>query len=166
MTEAAFRAVYEQYRDPLFRFGYRLTGSIELAEDLVHDSFIGLFRGTYDERRGPLKTYLYAAVRNLSRKHFRDSEREDLSDDADPAVTCGPLDEMISRETAAAVQHAVESLPPLQREVLVLFEYEDLALDEISKIVEADLGAVKSRLHRAREKLRKCLAPKIRETAR
>jgi len=166
MTETAFRTVYEQYRDPLFRFGYRLTGSVELAEDLVHDCFIGLFRGGFDERRGPVKTYLYAALRNLSRKHYRDSEREELSNDADLPVASGALDALISRETAAVVQRAVETLPRLQREVLVLFEYEELALDEISKIVDADVGAVKSRLYRAREKLRQCLAPVLKETAR
>lgn len=159
MTEAAFRAVYEEYRDPLFRFGYRLTGSAEVAEDLVHDCFVGLFRGGFDERRGSLRTYLYAAMRNLSRKHHRDSGREDLSDGPDAAVNAGALDGLIARETAGAVQRAVERLPLLQREVLVLFEYEDLALDDIAKVVAADVGAVKSRLHRARENLRKCLMP-------
>jgi RNA polymerase sigma-70 factor (ECF subfamily) len=166
MTETAFRSVYEQYRDPLFRFGYRLTGSVEVAEDMVHDCFVGLFRGGYDERRGSLKTYLYGAVRNLSRKHYRDSGREDPADDAEPPVTRGPLDALISLETAAAVQRAVETLPLMQREVLVLSEYEELSLDEIVKIVGADIGAVKSRLHRARERLRRCLAPLMKETAR
>jgi RNA polymerase sigma-70 factor (ECF subfamily) len=113
-----------------------------------------------------VKNYLYAALRNLSRKHYRDSEREELSNDADLPVASGALDALISRETAAVVQRAVETLPRLQREVLVLFEYEELALDEISKIVDADVGAVKSRLYRAREKLRQCLAPVLKETAR
>jgi RNA polymerase sigma-70 factor (ECF subfamily) len=159
MTETEFRIHYEQFRDPLFRFGYRLTGSPEVAEDLVHDCFVGLFRGGFDERRSSLKTYLYAAVRNLSRKHYRDSGRGEPAEDSDRDATDGPLNALISRETAVAVQHAVEELPLLQREVLVLFEYEELTLDEISKIVDADPGAVKSRLHRARERLRKLLAP-------
>ena len=47
----------------------------------------------------------------------------------------------------------------------MLFEYEELALEEISKIVAADVGAVKSRLYRAREALRKTLAPALREKA-
>ena len=73
---------------------------------------------------------------------------------------------LISRETAAAVRQAVGALPLLQREALVLFEYEELTLDEISKIVAADLAAVKSRLYRAREALRKSLAPVMKEAAR
>jgi RNA polymerase sigma factor (sigma-70 family) len=60
-------------------------------------------------------------------------------------------------ETAEAVRLAVEALPVLQREVVVLFEFEDLPLDEIARIVGAETGAVKSRLHRARQALRKAL---------
>jgi DNA-directed RNA polymerase specialized sigma24 family protein len=56
--------------------------------------------------------------------------------------------------------------PQAANQLLVLFEYEDLALEAISKIVNADVGAVKSRLYRARENLRKCLAPVIKGAAR
>ena len=62
---------------------------------------------------------------------------------------------MVSSQVAAAVH----SLPPLQREAVLLFEYEGLTLEEIAKVVEADVGAVKSRLHRARERLRRVLTP-------
>jgi RNA polymerase sigma-70 factor (ECF subfamily) len=166
MTEADFRSLYKQYRDPLFRFGYRLTGSVETAEDLVHDCFTGLYRGAYDARQASVKTYLYAAMRNLCRKHYRDAGREELRDEnADPPVSAGVVEALISRDTAAAVRLAVAALPLLQREALVLFEYEELSLDEISKVVAADVGAVKSRLHRAREALRKALAPLMKETA-
>ena len=57
------------------------------------------------------------------------------------------------------VASAVQSLPPLQREVLVMAEYEDCSLEEIARAVEAEIGTVKSRLHRARENLRRMLAP-------
>lgn len=166
ITESEFRDVYGQYRDPLFRFGYRLTGSTEVAEDLVHDCFVGLFRGTYDEGLGSMQTYLYSSMRNLCRKHYRDSGREELTDDAAEPVAAGvQLDALISREIAAAVQCAVATLPLLQREALVLFEYEGLALEEISKITDAEIGAVKSRLHRARAALRKLL-PAMNEATR
>jgi RNA polymerase sigma-70 factor (ECF subfamily) len=162
MTEAAFQSIYGQYRDPLFRFGYRLTGSADVAEDLVHDCFVGLFRGGYDEARGSLKTYLYSSMRNLCRKHYRDFGREDSAEDVEEPVTVGgQLDTLISGEIAHAVRSAVAALPLLQRETLVLFEYEGVSLEEISKIVAADVGAVKSRLHRARETLRRLLAPAL-----
>lgn len=171
MTEAELRTVYQKYRDPLFRFGYRLTGSVETAEDLVHDCFVGLFRGSFDESRASLKTYLYAAVRNLSRKRLRDFGREELGAEIEEAAANTPLDLVISEETASAVQSAVTALPAAQREVLVLFEYEDLSLDEIARIIEIEVGAVKSRLFRARGALRKTLSeslarPAVKESAR
>jgi RNA polymerase sigma-70 factor (ECF subfamily) len=70
------------------------------------------------------------------------------------------LDEELSQK----VQEAVTSLPPLQREALVLFEYEGLALSEIADIVGSDVGAVKARLHRARERLRSTLRPYLNST--
>ncbi|MDQ1473234.1 MAG: polymerase sigma-70 factor, subfamily [Bryobacterales bacterium] len=158
MTDEAFRSLYGQYRVPLFRFAYRLTGSAPVAEDIVHDCFVGLFRGGYKAERASQRTYLYAAIRNLSRKHHRDSGREDeLCDVVDQVQD--PLGTVVSQETSEEVRRAVEALPLLQREVLVLFEYEELPLDEIAKIVDAELAAVKSRLHRARERLRKALIP-------
>ena len=62
-------------------------------------------------------------------------------------------------ETAAIVGRAVGALPPLQREVLILSEYEELSLAEIARAVDSGIGTVKSRLHRARENLRRMLAP-------
>ncbi len=107
ITESEFRNLYGQYRDPLFRFGYRLTGSVEVAEDLAHDCFVGLFRGAYDEGLGSMQTYLYSSMRNLCRKHYRDSGREELTDEAEESVSSGgPLDALIAREIAEAVQCA------------------------------------------------------------
>jgi RNA polymerase sigma-70 factor (ECF subfamily) len=166
MTEAAFRSLYEQHRDALFWFGVRLTGSAETAEDLVHDSFLGLYRDGWDQSRGSAKTYLYGAVRNLSYKRYRDLGREGTDSATDAPIEPVALSSLISRETAEAVRRAVMALPAAQREVLVLFEYDDLPLSDIARIVEADVGAVKSRLYRARESLRKWLAPAFEEATR
>jgi len=57
------------------------------------------------------------------------------------------------------VARAVQALPPLQREAVILAEYEEMTLEEIARATEAEIAAVKSRLHRARENLRRMLAP-------
>jgi RNA polymerase sigma factor (sigma-70 family) len=62
-------------------------------------------------------------------------------------------------EIGEIVGRAVAALPPLQREVLILAEYDECSLDEIARAVDANVGTVKSRLHRARENLRRLLAP-------
>jgi len=75
-----------------------------------------------------------------------------------------PLRRLLEEELALKVKEAVFSLPPLQREALVLFEYEGLALSEIAGIVGTDVGAVKARLSRARERLRNTLRPYLNST--
>lgn len=156
--EAAFLMLYQRYRDAIFRFAYRLLGSVEMAEDVAHDCFLSLLKQPqrFDPARGArLRTYLYAAARNLALKRLRYFDREQVVDELPEE----PLRKLLDAELAAEVGRAVASLPPLQREALVLFEYEELALSEIAAVVGADVGTVKGRLHRARERLRRRLAP-------
>lgn len=163
--EAAFLQLYERHRDAVFRFAYRLLGSTGLAEDVTHDCFLSLLRQPlkFDSTRASLRTYLLAAARNLSSKHFRNVGNEvtveDLTDELRLPEGAEPLRQLLDEELSGEVQRAVEALPPLQREALVLFEYEELSLAEIALIVGADVGAVKARLHRARQRLKIVLAP-------
>lgn len=157
---AAFQILYERYRGPIFRFAYRLLGSVEAAEDVAHDCFLGLIKepGRFDSSRASLRTYLYAAARNQAAKRYqsfgRETALEELVYEPPGAERQGPMAQMLENELAGEVERAIASLPPLQREALVLFEYEDLSLAEIAVVVGADSGTVKSRLFRARERLR------------
>ena len=157
---AAFQILYERYRDPIFRFVYRLLGSVEAAEDVAHDCFLSLIKepARFDPSRASLRTYLYAAARNLAAKRYHSFGRETAIDELanEPRMAEGsePIKRVLDNELAGEVERAIADLPPLQREALVLFEYEELSLAEIAAVVGADLGAVKGRLFRAREKLR------------
>ena len=157
---AAFQILYERYRDPIFRFAYRLLGSVEAAEDVAHDCFLSLIKepGRFDSTRASLRTYLYAAARNLSVKRYHSLGREtaidELADEPQTTERNEPIRRLLDNELAGEVERAIAELPPLQREALVLFEYEDLSLAEIGAVVGADSGTVKGRLFRAREKLR------------
>jgi RNA polymerase sigma-70 factor (ECF subfamily) len=157
---AAFQILYERYRDPIFRFAYRMLGSVEAAEDVVHDCFLGLIKepGRFDSTKASLRTYLFAAARNQAAKRYlksnRESRIEELAREPQMAAHLDPIRQVLDNELAGEVQRAIESLPPLQREALVLFEYEDLSLAEIGAIVGADSNTVKARLFRARDKLR------------
>jgi RNA polymerase sigma-70 factor (ECF subfamily) len=163
--QAAFLELYDRYRQPIFRFAYRLLGSVELAEDVTHDCFLSLIRKPENFRpeRASLKTYHYAAARNLALKHFRNQGREaamdELTEEPQESPRRGPLRRLLDEELAAHVREAVFSLPPLQREALILFEYEGLSLNEVAEIAGTDAGAVKARLYRAREGLRRFLKP-------
>ena len=96
-------------------------------------------------------------------KHFRSRRGEDALDSLTGELSVpahhGPLHKLLDEELAVAVRRAIEELPPLQREALVLFEYEELPLAEIAAITGADVGTVKSRLHRARQSLKQKLLP-------
>ena len=163
--QAAFLELYDRYREPIFRFAYRLLGSIEIAEDVTHDCFLSLIRKpeNYRPERASLKTYLYAAARNLALKHFRDQGREtgmdEISEEPKDSPSRGPLRRLLDEELATHVREAIFSLPALQREALILFEYEGLSLREVAEIAGTDVGAVKARLYRAREALRRILKP-------
>ena len=163
--QAAFLQLYERHRDAIFRFSYRLSGTVEMAEDITHDCFLSLIKKpeNFIPSRASLRTYLFSAARNLWLKQLRhlgrESAMDELAEDQFIADYKEPLHSLLDDELALKVKDAVSSLPPLQREALVLFEYEGLTLVEIATTVGADIGAVKGRLHRARERLRNSLQP-------
>ena len=170
--EDAFLSIYTRHRAPMYRFACRLLGSTTAAEDVTHDCFLSLFKNPerFDASRGTsLRTYLFAAVRNLASKQFRRAGRESWLDDAAEGARADeaeqPLSRLLGAELSEAVRAAVGNLPPLQREVLILFEYEDLSLAEIAVVVNAEVNTVKSRLSRARAGLRRALAPYLERRA-
>src|SRR5580698_1111976 len=160
MTDAEFREAYGQHKDMLYRFARRMTGSSTTAEDLVHDCFLMLWRKAvaFDPERGTLRSFLIGVTRNLAFKHLH--KQRAFDELAEESAICEPIHvEGIGR--IEMVTQAVAALPPLQREALILAEYEELTLEEISRATGAELAAVKSRLHRARENLRRMLAPAL-----
>jgi RNA polymerase sigma-70 factor (ECF subfamily) len=165
--QAAFLELYDRHRQPIFRFAYRLLGEVDIAEDVTHDCFLSLIRKPENFRpeRASLRTYLFAAARNLALKHFRSTGREtrldEMTEEPEFSPRHQPLRKLLDEELAAEVRRAVFSLAPLQREALVLFEYEGLSLNEIAEITGADVGAVKGRLFRARERLKSILRPYV-----
>jgi RNA polymerase sigma-70 factor, ECF subfamily len=158
MTEPEIRAAYRDHKDAIYRFAMRMCGAAEAAEDIVQECFLALLRhpGRYDGSRAPLRPFLLAVARNQARKRWRAERRWDALDEE--AFIAEPIDPGAG-QTAELVARAVRSLPPLQREALILFEYEELSLEEVARAVEAEAGTVKARLHRARENLRRMLAP-------
>ncbi|MDT7602298.1 MAG: polymerase sigma-70 factor, subfamily [Acidobacteriota bacterium] len=172
--EAAFLSLYERHHAPVFRFACRLLNDAATAEDVVHDCFLDLVRSRegdsaadFDAARGTLRNYLYGMARHRALKIFRRTARECELDDATRETRAGashvesnePLERLLDAELSEVVRRAVAMLPPLQRESLVLFEYEELSLTEIAEVVGVEVGTVKARLFRARRSLRKTLAP-------
>ncbi len=168
--EEAFVEIYRRYRDRVYRFACRMTGSAEVARDITHTCFASLLETpSRFDGRVCLGTYLCAAARNQSLRHAGCAWRErptGSSPDLRRARGPSPLEILLEDERARIVREVLSALAPLHREVLILVEYyEDLDLATVAEIVGAEVGAVKVRLHRARRKLRAALEVHVKRGA-
>jgi RNA polymerase sigma-70 factor (ECF subfamily) len=157
MEEDAFRRAFREHHQSVFAFTYRLTGSKAAADDLTQDCFLALFRKPerFNPERGSLRSFLLGIARNLALKRWRLENRFQSLDKEGERL----LQEDLPADAGLAVARAIQALSPLQREAVVLFEYEGMTLEEIAIVTGSDVAAVKSRLYRARENLRANLAP-------
>ena len=158
----AFQLLYERHWSAVYRFAWLLTHSVADAEDITQECFLALIRkkAFFDPARAQLRTWLIAVARNQHLQRRRDLAREDGSEGVEKAEVSDTLDEgLIRLERAEDVHRAIEALPAAQREALYLFEFEDMSLADIAVVLEIEPNAVKARLYRAREQLKRLLAP-------
>lgn len=158
VTDATFQSIFADHKDAVYRFAWRMTGSAEAADDVAQDCFMTLWTmpERFDPKRGNMRAFLMGIARNSILKRWRTESRWDSLEE-ESFVTV-PVD-MVRLEIADMVANAVQTLPALQREALILAEYEDMKLEDVARTVDAELTTVKARLHRARENLRRLLAP-------
>ena len=160
----AFVGLYRRYQAPLFRYALLRTGSEAAAADLVQEVFMGLMQDQYryDPLLGQLQYFLFGVIRNLALKHDAGQRRFDSidhkeEDDENPDdVICenpGPAQRLLQKELAENLRQAIAKLSPHYRDVLILFEIEELSYLEIAEICQINVGTVRSRLSRARQAL-------------
>ena len=155
----AFEEIYRRYGRIAFGLARRLGASREQAEDIVQESFVSVWRnaGQYSAMRGSTSTWLSAIVRNRATDAWRRAAARptELPEERAPeaaAATEGPVAERI------AVRSVVATLPPDQREALVLSYFGGLTHEQIATALGAPLGTVKGRLRLGLEKLRFAMA--------
>jgi RNA polymerase sigma-70 factor (ECF subfamily) len=165
--ESAFNEIYRCYRNRVYGFIYRMTSNRAVAEDITHEVFVVLIENPrrYQTERGSLLTFLCAIARNhvmnyLRRKHNLDVGFDEFEnfDTLEDETKGNPLADLLNQELAARIDTCITALPPLQREVIILREFQELSYEEIARVTEAELSAVKTRLHRARQTLARQLA--------
>lgn len=160
----AFVGLYRRYQAPLYRYALLRTGSEAAAADLVQEVFMGLMQDQYryDPLLGQLQFFLFGVIRNLALKHDAGQRRFDSidhksEDDENPDdVICenpGPAQRLLQKELAENLRQAIAKLSPHYRDVLILFEIEELSYLEIAEICQINVGTVRSRLSRARQAL-------------
>jgi len=161
----AFGQVVARYGDALVAYLARLTGSRERAEDLAQDAFLRLYRAAPRYReRGRLAAFLYRIATNLLRSEERRERRwralrPTLGAQEKTAADPGAPHRLMQVELRRRLAAALADLPLALRAPLVLYEIEDWPQREIARALDCREGTVKSRLHRARARLREALGP-------
>jgi RNA polymerase sigma-70 factor (ECF subfamily) len=165
----AFGRLFALYFEELYRFAYRYVRSVETAKDLVHEAFLRLWRQRAQvDLDGPTaRSYLYTIVRYQAVDHLRRRRVEErwqrdyvtpLVTDQGAALALDPDQEFAARETAAAIQQAVEALPPRQRQVLLLRWQQQASYEEIAETLGISPKTVAIHVGRALQRLREILA--------
>jgi RNA polymerase sigma-70 factor (ECF subfamily) len=168
-----FSRLVDAYSGPIYRLALKMLGIPTDAEDVLQNTFLKAFQHLKEfEGRSSLSTWLYRIASNealmLLRKQHTElplsdtaTEDDDNSDYSPAQFTdwcCLPEDEFLSSESKAALDHAVQHLPEIQRIVFILRDIEGLSIQETSEALNLSEAAVKTRLLRARLRLREELS--------
>jgi RNA polymerase sigma-70 factor (ECF subfamily) len=162
-SSEAFTELFHRYKQPVYGFFCRRLADRANAEELTQETFFALLRAAARyEPRALFRTYLYAIGFKILRAHRRKA--------AFRAAFLGrgnSLPDALKQdgtESGLWVRRAVEKLDPLDREIVMLREFEQLSYCEIADLLQLPLNTVRSRLFRARNALRDLLLPQQQET--
>ena len=166
LERAEFRTVFEEERDPLYRFLYRLTRNASDAEDLLQETFLAVWRKRDQfEGRGSLGGYLRRTAWHLYlNSRERSERRKGLAPVVHEVEVAAPADASTERSESlgflvARVQEALASQPESARECFVLFRYEGMTCPQIADLTGTPLKTVESRVARATHALSEKLRP-------
>jgi len=167
----AFNTLVLHYQDTLFNSARRILGDEELAADATQEAFLSAFRSLHSFRGGSFRAWLMRTVTNASYDELRRRKRrptialepdgEDGDDPGEPRwladPNLSPEEALESHELEHAMEHCLEGLPFEFRTVVVMADIEGLDYTEVATAARVPVGTVKSRLARARLRLRECL---------
>lgn len=160
----AFGEIVDRYKNPLVNYLTHLVRSRERAEEIAQDAFVRLYRNAANYReQDRLGPYLFRIATNLTVTEVRRAKRWSLLMPrlhASTSQSTPPPDtNLITDEIQKQVNAALERLPLKFRAPLVLFEIEEWSYEAIAAALDVRIGTVKSRISRARELMRRHLAP-------
>jgi len=164
---AALDEILERHEKQVFRFGLRMCGSEDDAREVLQDTLLAAFKGLRDFRGdAQLSTWLFQIARSfcLKRRRHAVGEPTELLPLESPEAAAVPIQAASPDERAHAheigelLQTAILGLPEAHREVILLRDVEGLSAEEAAQVLGIEVGAVKSRLHRARLDLRERLS--------
>jgi RNA polymerase sigma-70 factor (ECF subfamily) len=161
----AFEVIFDRHAGVAFALAYRMCARRPLAEEIVQEAFMSLWRSTarYEPSRGSVRSWVLRVVHNRTIDAFRrelSSSSHDVSDewiaDAVPARECTE-DEVVRRSDARLVRSALDSLPGDQRQVIELAYFGGFSHTQIAAALNLPAGTVKGRMRLGLSKLRLAL---------
>jgi len=163
-----FGVIYDRYAAMLYRYAYRRLGQ-EHAEDVVAETFLAAFRhrGRYDVARQDARPWLFGIVTKEIARYRRAEEARyrALARAGAGEVVDGLADEVSLAVSAQAIRgrlaDALRGLAPGDRDVLLLIAWSGLSYEEVAETMRIKVGTVRSRLHRARRRLREALGENV-----
>ena len=167
MKSCSMEDLVEQYSDSVYRYCKSIAFTLEDAEDLYQQTFLKAFelRNKIIADKNP-KAYLLSIATNIWKNHKSKYARREriaptISSDAegiqieDVQGGTDVLEQIVKEEQLEQLRSCVERLPDKHRQVITLFYAGDLSLEDIAKVLKIPKGTVKSRLHKAKEQLKK-----------
>lgn len=161
----AFSELVDTRLERVLAVARRMLGNDADAEDVAQEAMLRLWRQAdrWDGGRAQISTWLYRVAVNLCIDRMR-AQREDATAAVpDTPVPAGRLQSLEEDDLRDAMDAALQELPERQRQVLVLFHYEDLSMAAVAEMMEISVEAVESLLARGRRALRQRLEPAWRE---
>src|SRR5438132_11332480 len=156
--------IYDRYSSRIYNFAYRFLKNSEAAEDATQEVFVKMLKHANQfHGDAKLSTWLFSITANWCRDYLRKADNR-AKDSEDVLVTLpapsefSPDRTLEQRENQLRIQKALTALTPEQREAILLSRYQGLSYAEIAQISGCSEGAVKTRVFRAMETLKKALA--------
>ena len=165
----AFEVLYERHAQVAFSLAYRIAGTRGVAEDVVQEAFLAIWRagGRYDRRRGSVRTWVLGIVHNraidaLRRAHVHEKRRASDEGLEERLETTERTDvEAARHEEAATVRRALDGLPAEQCQVIELAYFGGFTHNQIAEMLDEPVGTVKGRMRLGLDKLRSRLRGEV-----
>lgn len=164
---SAFEVVYDRHAGAAFSLAYRMCGARQLAEEVVQEAFLSIWRSgaRYDRHRGSVRTWIlgithHRAIDTLRRGVVQDRHRASDEGIEERFEATDRTDvEVARREEALEVRGALDVLPDEQRRAIELAYYGGFTQSEIAEMLGVPIGTVKGRMRLGMEKMRNKLEP-------
>lgn len=152
--ESACNQLLNLYKGRVFSYAYRIVRNYHDAEEITYETFIRCFKSLekFDADR-PLCAWLFSIAHNLTIDFLRKNRQEYEYLDESHAAPGDFVEKYETKKKLEKIEVAINQLPAIEREIVILFHKEEMSYEEIGGILKLPVTTIKTRLHRARKKL-------------